>query len=107
MSSVAAPGGVIRTERLLLKTWRDDDGDALPRLVANPQVMADVGRPVNREVSDQRLAAFPPTYRERGFSKWGVEHDGAFIGCCGVMPSGPGQPLGDHLDVGWRLLPQS
>jgi RimJ/RimL family protein N-acetyltransferase len=44
-------------------------------------------------------------YRQHGFCRWALESkEGDFLGYTGIMPSGPGHPIGSHVEIGWRLV---
>jgi RimJ/RimL family protein N-acetyltransferase len=61
--------------------------------------------PINREQSDKKLDRYAAAYHRFGFCRWVVEStDGRFLGYAGIMPSPRGHPLGNHFEIGWRLV---
>ena len=96
---------VIRSDRLMLRNWRESDRDAFAALNAAPEVTQDLGGPLNRGESDAKFDRYIAAFERHGFCRWAVEDsDGQWLGYAGVMPSRPGHPLGPHADIGWRLL---
>lgn len=94
----------IQTNRLRLRDWTENDRDAFARLNADPIVMADLGGPLSRELSDAKLDRYMEAFRLNGFGRWLVETQaGEFLGYCGVMPVGDHHPIGPHHEIGWRL----
>jgi RimJ/RimL family protein N-acetyltransferase len=90
---------VIRTERLVLRQWRDDDRAPFAALNADPVVMEHFPSTMTREQSDAFVDFNIRTIRERGWGLWAVDADGLFIGFVGLneprfMPG---------VEVGWRL----
>jgi RimJ/RimL family protein N-acetyltransferase len=72
---------------------------------ADPEVMLDYGGPISRMTSDAKLHRYMAAYRQHAFCRWAVEnHEGAFLGYAGIMPSRPGHPIGSHIEIGWRLV---
>jgi len=95
---------VIDTARLRLRPWRDGDREAFAAMLADPEVMADLGGPIDRTVADAKLDRYAATFARTGLCRWAVEdRDGGFLGYAGIMPSAAGHLLGAHFDVGWRL----
>jgi RimJ/RimL family protein N-acetyltransferase len=71
---------------------------------AHPEVMLDLGGPINRAMSDAKLDRYAAAFDRYGFCRWAVENrDGNFMGCVGIMPSQEDHPLGPHFEIGWRL----
>jgi RimJ/RimL family protein N-acetyltransferase len=96
---------VIRSDRLMLRNWRESDRDAFAALNAAPEVTHDLGGPLNRGQSDAKFDRYVAAFDRQGFCRWAIEDsDGQFLGYAGVMPSRPGHPLGPHADIGWRLV---
>jgi RimJ/RimL family protein N-acetyltransferase len=90
---------VIRTERLVLRQWRDDDRAPFAALNADPVVMEHFPSTMTREQSDAFVDFNIRTIRERGWGLWAVDADGMFIGFVGLneprfMPG---------VEGGWRL----
>jgi ribosomal-protein-alanine N-acetyltransferase len=90
---------VIRTERLVLRRWRDADREAFAAMNADPVVMATIGPPMTREQSDAYLDRIEAGWDERGFGLWCVELDGECIGFTGLTVPW----FRDGVEVGWRL----
>ena len=93
----------LRTERLLLRGWRDADLDAWAAIAADPEAMRWVGSPegMDREESWRHLAYLAGHWVLRGFGTWAVEEceSGELVGRVGLIyPEGwPG------LEVGWLV----
>lgn len=96
---------VIVTTRIRLRAWRDSDREALAAMHADPEVMRDYGRTLDREQSDAKMVRYATAFAEHRFGRWAVEAlDGPFLGYVGLMTTRAPHPAGDHVDIGWRLV---
>jgi RimJ/RimL family protein N-acetyltransferase len=98
-------GGVaIESARLILRSWRDGDGEEFARVTNTPEVMEHLGGiedPAKLAETAKRLAAIE---EEHGFTFWAMQRkeDGALLGFCGLKPANVA-PLLDEVEIGWRL----
>lgn len=89
----------LRTERLVLRRWREADRDAFHALNSDPAVMETIGPPMSRAESDAFLNRIEARFDEQGYGLWCVEHDGAAIGFTGFMVPW----FRDGVEIGWRI----
>jgi RimJ/RimL family protein N-acetyltransferase len=89
----------LRTERLVLRRWRDTDRDAFHALNSDPLVMATIGPVMSRAESDAFLNRIEARFDEQGFGLWCVDRDGAAIGFTGFMVPW----FRDGVEIGWRI----
>ncbi len=94
---------VLRTERLLLRPWRDSDRDPWAALNADPEVMAHFPSVLTRVEADAAFDRISAAIDERGWGLWAVDIDGAFLGFTGLQPVPSDLPFAPALEVGWRL----
>lgn len=95
----------IRTERLLLRRWRDADRAPFAALNADPEVMRYLPAPLDRAESDRLVDRLEAHFEEQGFGLWALEllSTGEFIGFTGLNPMPEGVPGAGGQEVGWRL----
>jgi RimJ/RimL family protein N-acetyltransferase len=95
----------IRTPRLLLRRWRDDDLDAFAAMSADPEVMRFLWPIEDRAASDALAEAIRGHFDRHGFGFWAVEVPGvaSFIGFAGLAEIGYVAPFAPAIQVGWRL----
>jgi RimJ/RimL family protein N-acetyltransferase len=93
----------LRTERLLMRGWRDEDFDAWAQLCADDEVMRSLGRPAGIAPDEawRDMAVMAGHWALKGFGHWVLEEagTGALIGRAGLyLPEGwPG------LELGWMV----
>lgn len=97
-----------RTERLLMRSWRDGDLDQWARWLNVPAVAATVGGLQTRDEIAAGLARITACEAENGFCFWALERfeDGAFLGFCGLKrfnAEGAADSLQGVPEIGWRL----
>lgn len=97
---------MLQTSRLRLQPWGDEHRDSFAALNADPEVMADLGGPLDRARSDEKFDRYRLALDQHGVSRWALEdRQGRFLGYAGVMfRADPRHPLGPHYDAGWRLV---
>jgi ribosomal-protein-alanine N-acetyltransferase len=95
----------LRTERLLLRRWRDGDREPFAALNADPEVMEHFPRPLTREESDAFIDRMEKHFTEHGFSMWAVEplSTGSFAGFVGLLVPRFQAHFTPTVEVGWRL----
>jgi RimJ/RimL family protein N-acetyltransferase len=96
---------IIETQRLIVRTWRDDDCEPFFRINSDPEVMRHI-RPIpDRAESDAAVERQRASQAEHGFCFWALERkdDSALLGFCGLRPGVPDTPIADGLEIGWRL----
>jgi RimJ/RimL family protein N-acetyltransferase len=95
----------IRTDRLLLRRWRDDDRPPFAAMNADPDVMEQFPAPLDRGASDGLVDRILAHWAEHGFGLWAVERrvDGAFIGFAGLYRPTFEAHFTPAIEVGWRL----
>ena len=98
-------GAELRTSRLLLRRWRDDDREPFAALNADPAVMEHLSAPLRREESDALADRIESGLEEREWGLWAVELPGtaAFVGFVGLNPASFDAPFTPAVEVGWRL----
>jgi RimJ/RimL family protein N-acetyltransferase len=95
----------LRTERLLLRQWRDDDRAAFAAMNADPRVMEHFPAPLDRAASDAFLDRIRDRLEERGWGLWAVQvaGGGPAAGFVGLNPVTDDLPVAPAVEVGWRL----
>jgi RimJ/RimL family protein N-acetyltransferase len=94
----------LRTERLVLRPWRETDRAAFAALNADARVMEHFPGTNTREESDAGFDRLVAKMTAQGFGLWAVEVPtvAAFIGFVGLNPADAllGRSV---LEIGWRL----
>ena len=94
-----------RTERLVLRGWRDDDRDAFAAMNADPEVMRYFHLTMTREQSDAMLDRMEVALESQGWGLWALERrdTGELIGFTGLAVPSYDLPFTPCVEVGWRL----
>jgi RimJ/RimL family protein N-acetyltransferase len=95
----------LRTERLLLRQWRDEDLGPFAALNADPETMRYFPQLPSREESDQLAELSRRRIDEQGWGLWAVEIVGgaSFIGFVGLSRPSFEAHFTPAVEVGWRL----
>ena len=104
MSGVAAPRE-LRTARLLLRRWRDDDRAPFAALNADPLVTEFLPGPLSRADSDALADRIAAHFAAHGFGLWAIEAPGQvpFAGFVGLAVPAFKAAFTPCVEVGWRL----
>ena len=94
----------LRTDRLVLRGWRESDLAPWAAMNADPEVREHFPDILTRKQSDASVARFRADLDQRGWGWWAVEvrATGAFIGFTGLDPVDEDMPF-TGVEVGWRL----
>ena len=95
----------IRTARLRVRAWRDDDFEAYAAMNADPRVMEFFPSVLSREESKERFARGNARLAEQGIGFWPVDvvGDASFIGIVGLARVDFEAPFLPAVEIGWRL----
>ena len=96
----------IRTSRLLLRPWKDED---LPQIIAvnsDPDVMEFVDPTLTPEQSEAMISRARQSWNENGFGLFAVEAPGVadLIGFVGLAIPRFESHFTPAVEIGWRLL---
>jgi RimJ/RimL family protein N-acetyltransferase len=95
----------LRTARLLLRRWRDDDVAAFAELSADPAVMQYLLPFADRAAMDAWVAASRKHWQDYGFGLWVVElpDEAPMIGAVGLSNLRFSLPFAPAVEAVWRL----
>jgi RimJ/RimL family protein N-acetyltransferase len=95
----------LRTERILLRRWRDSDRAPFAAMNADPRVMEHMPSLLTRDESDAMGARIARSFDEHGLGLWAVEvpRVAPFIGYVGLFIPTFDAPFMPCVEVGWRL----
>jgi RimJ/RimL family protein N-acetyltransferase len=102
----------LRTPRLRLHRWREEDWAPMAAINSHPEVTP----LLNRRMDPEAVATFPERttrhWEEHGFGHWAVEPTegplaGELIGFVGVAYPSYLPEVADRAELGWRLSPSS
>jgi len=95
----------VRTPRLLLRRWREEDLEPFAALNADPAVMEHFPAPLDRAASDALAARADAHLAEHGWGLWAVHvlAEDRFAGFTGLAVPRWDPPFGPCVEVGWRL----
>ncbi|MFZ5442645.1 MAG: GNAT family N-acetyltransferase [Myxococcota bacterium] len=93
----------LRTARLVLREWRDDDLAPFAALNGDPEVMRHFPSTLERAESDALAARLGALVAQQGWGLWAVEHEGAFVGFIGLSRPRFTAPFTPCIELGWRL----
>ena len=93
----------MRTARLVMRRWRDEDRAPFAALNADPAVMQHFPAPLTREQSDAFIDRLEADFDQHGYGLWALEDDTGFIGFTGLNWATFDAPFTPALEVGWRL----
>ncbi len=97
---------MIRTPRLHLRPWREDDKPAAAALLNTPAATVHLDGVKDRAAHDAMIDAHRAMQARHGLSFWAVEslEDGMLAGLCGLRLGGhPGTRVANELEIGWRF----
>lgn len=93
----------MKTERLTLREWRDEDLAPFAALNADPEVMRWFPSTLTREQSDTLAGRIRLAMADEGWGLWAVEHEGDFIGFVGLSRVRFTAHFTPAVELAWRL----
>jgi RimJ/RimL family protein N-acetyltransferase len=96
----------LRTDRLILRHWRDSDREPFHALSSDPEVMEHFPALMTREQSDGMASRIETSFQERGLGLWALEIPGVapFLGYTGLaVPRFESPTFGSCVEIGWRI----
>jgi RimJ/RimL family protein N-acetyltransferase len=99
---------LLRTDRLLLRPWRDDDLSPFAVMCADARVMQHFPALLSCAESDAAAGRIREHWTEHRFGLWAIELPGVapFIGFVGLMRPSFEAHFTPCVEVGWRLAPE-
>ncbi|MFZ5890260.1 MAG: GNAT family N-acetyltransferase [Myxococcota bacterium] len=94
-----------RTQRLILRPFRESDRDSFARLNADARVMQHFPSTLTRSESDALIDAVRQHFETRGFGPWAIEllHDDGCIGAAGLAVPSFDSHFTPCVEIAWRL----
>lgn len=95
----------IRTARLLLRRWCDDDLEQVVEMNSDPKVMEFIGPPLNEDQSKAMMERARESWEQRGYGRFAVEvlASGSVIGFVGLAQTRIDAHFAPAVEIGWRL----
>ncbi len=95
----------LKTNRLVLRRWRDSDLEPFAAMNADPAVMEYYPAPYTRIESDAMVARIEASFMSRGYGLWAVQIDTTdqFAGYVGLAWPTFATPFTPAVEIGWRL----
>src|SRR3990167_4707868 len=95
----------IKTERLILRPWREEDLEPFAKLNADPRVMEYFPGLKSRQESDHSAKLMSDHIQRCGWGLWAVSliHTGEFIGFIGLEDVYFTANFTPAVEIGWRL----
>ena len=94
----------LTTERLVLRTWTDDDIGPMLAMSTDPEVMRFFPAPMTARQVDDFVALQGARLEAGDPGIFVVERDGAFLGFTGLSVPRHPLPCQPCVEVGWRLV---
>lgn len=93
------------TERLILRSWREEDKPAFAEINADAEVMRFFPSTLTRSQSDSLADRLAEAETELGMTFYATEEkaSGRFIGIIGLKPVAEELPIAPSVEIGWRL----
>lgn len=98
----------IKTDRLLLRRWKDSDLPALTVLNQDPVVMEFIGPLLSQAESQAMIARAEKSWDELGYGRFAVEvaDTEQFVGFIGLAQCKFAAHFTPAVEIGWRLTPR-
>ncbi len=95
----------IRTDRLLMRRWRDSDREPFAELNGDPDTLRFFPKTLSRAESDAFVDLIESRFESQGYGLWALEvaATGEFIGFTGLNAMPEGVPGTGGVEIGWRL----
>ena len=95
----------IRTGRVLLRAWREEDLDPFAALCADPEVMRHFPATLTRAECAEAMERIDAHFERRGFGLWAMELPGLspFIGFVGLAVPRFEARFAPCVEIGWRI----
>ncbi len=95
----------LKTERLILRQWKQSDFVPFANMNADSEVMEYYPSTLSNEESDAMAEQIKALITERSWGFWAVETivDGQFIGFVGLHKPTYDLPVSPCIEIGWRL----
>jgi RimJ/RimL family protein N-acetyltransferase len=100
---------LIETDRLILRSWREEDREPYADIMVDSEVGQWLGGPFSRKQARERIDRFVASLADTGLGRLAIERksDRRLIGHCGLAPTDPDQPMPQGLEIGWALAPDA
>lgn len=96
---------IIKTERLILRPWKEDDLKSFAKLNADPRVREFFPSTLSQKESDELAKQLSDLIEKNGYGFWAVSAPGIsdFIGFIGIEHVTFEAPFTPAVEIGWRI----